>query len=188
MAKLSVCHENFMSLVANPWVLSAFPVSKPQQPGPAWTWKPLGQFPCICKHIFGWESPLHKSQAVLGDGDLRNQFYPFCPHFFTLFPLLTAGLNQEHLDTSEHSSPEITIQKWAPVSTHFLDAPHPPFPKPTSIMLFACSLGKPICCIFLRCVCWLWSLFYGRGWVKSVPSTQIDLRAPDLLQFISLPV
>lgn len=106
-----------------------------------WTWKPPEEFPCNCKYIFGWQAPLHKSPVVLSETDLGNQFYPFCHHFFTLVPLPTAGLNQEHPDTSEHWSPEITAQRWARFCS-FPCCSTPTPPKPHTDPAVCLLLGK----------------------------------------------
>lgn len=160
--------------------------------------------------------PNHNSQVLLGHGTLLGNFLVFASTFLgeshhyirvqQCWVTVTSGTNfTVFAPISLHFShfPQLgwTRSTLAPLSIQALESL---FRSDTCFHSFPCcctpTLPKPhwSCCLPAP---WespsatshiisadYWGYFMGRGWIKSVPSAQTDLRAADLLQFISLPV
>lgn len=170
-----------MTQVTNPWVPSAFSFPNHNSQVLLGHGTLLGNFLVFASTFLGESHHYVRVQqcwVTVTSGTNFTLFAPISLHFShfpqlgwtgsTLAPLSIQALKS--LFRSEHLFPFISLL----LHTHPSQTPH-----------WSCCLPAP----------WespsatshiisadYWGYFMGRGWIKSVTSTQLDLRAPDLLQ------
>lgn len=154
-----------MTLVANPWVLSAFSLSKPRVLLDMETSWAISL--CLQAHFLGeshHDTRVKWCWVMVTSG---TNFTHFTPTFYTFS---TAHCRAE-LGAPWHLWASKPRNHCSKVSTCFCSLPccsTATLPKPHMIMLSACSLGKPICYLS-HYLCWLFTIFYGKGLDKICP-------------------